>query len=80
MSVANRDSSYITQLRQSGTLKAFYNQNKQDQNAGLTIRHEQTSVQSGQVVTERRDGPSLCASCGINNIYTFPPTDPNGAS
>ena len=74
MSVANRDSSYITQLRNSGTLRAFYIANKNAQNAGTTIRPEQTTPQSGQIITERNDALNPCGNCGITNVYTFPPT------
>ena len=78
MSVANRDASYLTRVKQGNTLRAYYTNLKNAQNAGTTVLVEQPTLQSEQVITNRSETP--CGTCS-GNIYTFPPTDaPNASS
>jgi hypothetical protein len=70
MPTANHDASYLTRVKQNNTLRAFYTNLKSAQNAGLTIRVEQPTLQTEQVITSRRETP--CGVCN-NNIYKFNP-------
>jgi hypothetical protein len=76
MSTANRDSSYITLRRQQAALFA-YNANLQAaQTSNGNVRSEQPSYQSLAVITDRKQGGCTCSQ---TNVYTFAPTNINGA-
>jgi len=76
MSTANHDSSYITLRRQQAALYAYNNALRTAQDANITVLTEQPTLQSGAVVVDRRQGGCTCSQ---TNVYTFPPTNTNGA-
>jgi hypothetical protein len=75
MPTANHDASYLTRVKQNNTLRAFYTNLKAAQNAGTTVRVEQPSLQTEQVITSRRETP--CGTC-TDNIYKFNPNTTAG--
>jgi hypothetical protein len=78
MSVANRDASMLTRLKQGNTLRAYYTNLRTSQNAGTTVRVEQPTLQSQSIIANRQE--TLCGVCS-SNVYTFPPTNaPNASS
>jgi hypothetical protein len=77
MPTANRDASYLTRVKQNNTLRAFYTNLSTAQNAGQTVRVEQPTQQTEQVITSRSETP--CGTCS-GNIYSFPPTNAPNAS
>jgi hypothetical protein len=70
MPTANHDASYLTRVKQNNTLRAYYTTLKAAQNAGQTVRVEQPTSQTEQVIISRRETP--CGTC-TGNIYTFNP-------
>ena len=72
MSVANRDASYLTRVKQGNTLRAYYTNLRTAQNAGTTVRVEQPTLQTQQVIANRAE--TLCGVC-TSNVYTSPPTN-----
>jgi hypothetical protein len=61
------DSSYLTFRRRAGVLSAY----KASLNAveGVTVRTEQPTLQSGEVITTRKQGACFCAEANAGNSF-----------
>jgi hypothetical protein len=77
MSTANRDSSYITLRRQQAALYAYNASLQAAKDLNGNTRSEQPSYQSLGVITDRKQGGCTCSQ---TNVYTFAPTNINGAA
>jgi hypothetical protein len=71
MPVANRDASQITLKKQQKALYAWKSYNDIAVNAGLSVRQEQPSYQSGAVVVDRRQGACKCIADASADPYQF---------
>ena len=69
MPTRNNDSSYITQRRQAMALSAFNNQLQAAQNAGTSVRMEQSKSATLDVITLRRQGVCFCSDIQNGNVY-----------
>ena len=70
MPTANYDSSYITKRRQAMALYAYNNVRQAAINTGATVRPEQPTYQSGEVIVDRRQGGCFCTDINVNgNVY-----------
>ncbi len=76
MSTANRDSSYITLRRQQAALYGYNASLQAAKDLNNSVRSEQPSYQSLGVITDRKQGGCICSQ---PNVYSFPPTNGNGA-
>jgi hypothetical protein len=56
------DASLITFRARAKALYAFANQNAAAVTAGTTVRREQPTLQSGEVITTRKQGGCFCTS------------------
>lgn len=66
MPPANRDSSDLTRRRRAGVLAAWAAANTSAVNAGASVRREQPTTQSLEVVVQRQQGACYC-----NAAYPF---------
>jgi hypothetical protein len=74
MPTTNYDSSYITKRRQAMALYAYNNVLQAGINAGTTVRSEQPTLQSGEVIIDRRQGGCFCNDINVNgNVYVNGP-------
>lgn len=70
MPTRNYDSSYITKRRQAMALYAYNNTLQAALNAGTSVRSEQPTAQSGEVIIDRRQGGCFCNDINvIGNVY-----------
>ena len=71
MPVANNDASQITLKKRMKALYAWKSTNDAAVNLGVSVLSEQTSVQSAEVVTMRRQGGCKCTADASANPYDF---------
>lgn len=64
MPLANNDSSELTRVRRAMALASFQVANAAAVNAGRSVRREQTSFETLDVVTARRQGVCYCVTGG----------------
>jgi hypothetical protein len=78
MPTAVYDSSYLTFRKRAGVLSAY----KASLNAveGVTVRTEQPTLQSGEIITTRKQGACFCADANAGNSFNRPAPGPCGCS
>jgi hypothetical protein len=78
MPTAIYDSSYLTFRRRAGVLSAY----KAAITAveGVTVRTEQPTLQSGEIITTRRQGACFCADANAGNNFNRSAPGPCGCA
>ncbi len=73
MPTRNNDASYLTQRLQARVLYGFNAARQAAVNAGTSVRPEQASQPTLDVITLRKQGGCFCANDTTNNVYAFQP-------
>ena len=78
MPTAVYDASYLT-FRNRAKVLYGYNQARQAaMNAGQTVRLEQPTLQSGEIITTRKQGGCFCSNDAAGNSATYQGIGPCG--
>jgi hypothetical protein len=71
MSTTVRDASWVTQKNRQKALFAWKSDNTTQVNLGLSVRQEQPTFQSLEVVVQRQQGGCKCTTDRSANPYQF---------
>jgi hypothetical protein len=81
MPTAVYDSSYLTFRKRAGVLSAYKSALNDAANSSVgTVRTEQPTLQSGEIITTRRQGACFCADANAGNSFNRPSPGPCGCS
>ena len=81
MPTAVYDASYLTFRKRAGTLSAYYQTLSANQNVnGATVRTEQPTLQSAEVIITRRQGACICSDNNAGNSFNRATPGPCGCA